>query len=101
MIERRNEDLGLGCKPNRPEDIDHRIDEMLEAARMEGMSAGGLNRAESMVREEFRDTWRTTLGRSDVASVSPLELTIKGDIFRLPKPYMRRYSPAEANQVVA
>ena len=95
LIERRNEDLGLGSSPGKPKDIDHRVDEILKAAKMAGMSLPGLARAEKMVRERFRDMWRTTLGKTDVANVPPLELEIKGDVFRLPKPYMRRYSPAE------
>ena len=94
LIERRNEDLGLGSSPGKPEDVDHRIDEMLEAARMAGMSTKGLTRVENMVRENFREMWRTTLGKADVVSVPPLEIKIKGDIFQLPKPYMKRYSPA-------
>ena len=95
LIERKNEDLGLGSSKGADIDIDHRIDEMLEAARMAGMSSAGLERAENMVREGHREMWRTTLGEDDVANVPPLELKIKGDIFTLPKPYMRRYSPAE------
>lgn len=30
-----------------------------------------------------------------LANVPPLELKVKGDVFQLPKPYMRRYTPAE------
>ena len=95
LTQRRDEDLGLGDTVNDPEQINLRIEEMVEAARQAGMSAGGLRRASKMVRERFRHVWRTSLGPEDIANVPPLEIEVKGDIFELPKPYMRRYTAEE------
>ncbi|MAA69219.1 MAG: hypothetical protein CL915_10765 [Deltaproteobacteria bacterium] len=97
LWERRYEDLDLSEKPPADEDdaIEHRLREMLEAARQAGMSEAGLKRAGIMVREKYRHLWRTTLGPKDFANVPPMEIELKGDVFELPRPYMRRYTPAE------
>ena len=36
-----------------------------------------------------------TLGPDDYANVPPMKIELKSDVFELPKPYMRRYTPAE------
>ena len=95
LTQRRDEDLGLGSATNDTTQIDLRLNEMIEAARQAGMSKQGLKEAERMVRKRFRHVWRTSLGPDDIAHVPPLEIEIQGDIFQLPKPYMRRYTAAE------
>ena len=77
------------------ERVTWRIEEMLEAAERNGMSKKGLTRARKMVTERFRSIWATTLTPQDYANVPPMRIEIKGDVFQLPKPYMRRYTAAE------
>ena len=97
LLERLDEDLGAGenAESSEEEAVEHRLNEMLEAARLAGMSKKGLARARVLLKETFRHIWRLALRPTDVASVPPLEIKVKGDIFRLPRPYMRRYTPAE------
>ena len=84
LTKRRNEDLCLGDAENDPDQIDLRLDEILEAAKQAGMSVAGLKRAEGVIRQRFRHVWRTSLRPDDIAHVPPLEIKVKGDIFHLP-----------------
>ena len=97
LIERRYEDLEMATNStgNEEKDIDHRLDEMVEAARRAGMTNDGIRASEKMIRKQFRHIWRMTLGPDDYANVPPMKIELKGDVFNLPKPYMRRYTPAE------
>ena len=77
-------------------EILHRLDEMLDAARLEGMSEAGLKEAEKMLKEEFFDVWRLKLRPGDVAALPALRIELlKDEEFVLPRPYRRRYTPAE------
>ena len=97
LLDRKNEQLEFGSE----EEIDHegvrlRLEEMLESARAEGMSEEGLTRSRRMVTERFYNIWRLKLQPGDVADMPPLEINLKDEgKFRLPKPYRRRYTPAE------
>ena len=60
------------------------------------MSPEGLVRARHMITRRFYDVWRLKLQPGDVADMPELEIKWeKGKEFRLPKPYRRRYTPAE------
>ena len=74
---------------------EERLEELLEAARVAGLSTAGLDRAKKMVCEKARDIWRLKLGRGDVADLPAMPVELKKDASPLPKPYMRRYSSAE------
>ena len=97
LLERRNEDVEIpGTAEIDAAAIEHRLDEMLDEARTNGMSAAGLKCAEEVVKERFRNIWRIKLRPDDVADVPPLKIELEGDEeFRLPRPYRRRYTPAE------
>ena len=62
---------------------------LLLTAEMAGMTKKGLKRAREMLVERFRKIWATRLTPNDYANVPPMRIEIKGDIFQLPKPYMR------------
>ena len=97
LLERRSEQLDAGpSEENSDPGIDLRLREQLEGAKLAGMSRKGLRRSEKMIRKRFRGIWRIKLGPTDFADVPALEIKLKpGKTFRLPKPYMRRYSPGE------
>ena len=76
--------------------IDLRLQEQLDHALLQHMSEKGIRRAEKMIRKRFRNIWRLTLGPKDFADVPRMEIKLKKGVhFSLPKPYMRRYNPAE------
>ena len=83
--ERQGEDLQIGV----------RLDEVLDAARLEGMSESGLEEGGQMIKEEFQDIWRLTLGPGDYADVPPMEMKLKDPEQRLPKPYSKRHTKSE------
>ena len=93
---RRIEEMEIGNRS--PKDValeNERIEELLEAARLQGMSEKGLARASKLVREKARGVWRLKLGPDDVADLPAMPVELKPDAEPLPKPYMRRYSSAE------
>ena len=96
-LERRKvEDLEIGPDDEDQEaEIELRLQEQLDAAKLAGMSPAGLKRAATLIREKFRDVWRVNLGPKDYVDLAPLEIKLKGDKFWLPKPYMRNYSASE------
>ena len=76
--------------------IELRLQEQLDHARLEKMSVKNIRRSEKMIRKKFRNIWRLTLGPKDFADVPAMEIKLKPGVrFSLPKPYMRRYTPAE------
>ena len=75
--------------------IKHRLDEVLDAARLEGMSEAGLREGREMIEKEFYDTWRVTLGPGDYADVPPLEIELENPEQSLPKPYTKRYTKGQ------
>ena len=80
------------------DELIHQLDEMLDAARLKGMSEPGLEEAEKMLKGEFFEIWRLKLRPSDVADLPALRIELMGEKeLILPKPYRRRYSPAEIN----
>ena len=83
------------CSSDLVAEEDARIDELLEAARVAGISAEGLARATKVVRVKARDVWRLKLGPNDVADLPAMPVELKPDAAPLPKPYMRRYNAAE------
>ena len=97
LLERRDEAIGLwDGKVIDWVGIEHRLDEMLDAARVEGMSAEGLKVGAHLVKKKARNIWRLKLQPGDVADLPPLKIELEGDAeFKLPKPYRRRYTPAE------
>ena len=48
-----------------------------------------------MIEQEFRDTWRVTLGPGDYADVPPMEIELKDPDQKLPKPYTKRYTKGQ------
>ena len=48
-----------------------------------------------MIKEEFPNIWRLTLGPDDYADVAPLEMELIDPDQRLPKPYTKRYTKRE------
>ena len=97
LLDRKAEQLEFASTKSINHDgIRLRLEEMLESARAEGMSDKGLKRAQSMIAERFYNIWRLKLQPGDVADMPPLEIELKdGMKFELPKPYRRRYTPAE------
>ena len=76
--------------------IEHRLDEMLDDARANGMSREGLAVADEMVKKKFRGVWRLKLLPGEVADLPALSIELEGDEdFQLPKPYRRTYTQAE------
>ena len=93
---RRIEEMEIGSRSQKDVALeDERIEELLEAARLQGMSEKGLARAGKLVRERARGVWRLKLGPDDVADLPAMPVELKPDAEPLPKPYMRRYSSAE------
>ena len=97
LLERKAEELEFTSGSEVDHDgIELRLDEMLDAARAAGMSVEGLARARQMIKTRFYRIWRLKLQPGDVADIPPLEIKLKeGEAFELPKPYRRRYTPAE------
>lgn len=76
--------------------IEHRLNEMFDAAKLEGMSKEGLAEARGIMKEKFRNVWRMKLRPGDVADLPAFKIELKGDgPFVLPRPYRRRYTPVE------
>ena len=76
--------------------IEHRLNEMLDEARANGMSEEGLAVADHLVKEKYRGIWRLKLLSGEVADLPSLSIELEGDEeFDLPKPYRRRYTQAE------
>ena len=93
---RKGEDLTFGERS--PADLDEValcLEELLEAARLQGLTAAGLKRADGMVRGKTKDVWRLRLGPDDVADLPAMPVELKAGAAPLPKPYMRRYTAAE------
>ena len=97
LLERRDEQIELwDGKGIDWASIEHRLDEMLDAARVEGMSAEGLKAGAHLIKNKARNIWRLKLQPGDVADLPPLKIELEGEEeFSLPKPYRRRYSPSE------
>ena len=97
LLERRDEALDMASAGDIDhEAIGHRLDEMLDAARLEGMSEEGLAEAEKLVKHRFYNIWRMKLRWGDVADLPAFKIELKeGEVFELPRPYRRRYTPAE------
>ena len=97
LAERMSEDLGVADQGEVDFDgIEHRLDEMLDAAREQGMSKAGLERARLMIKEMWRNVWRLKLRPGDVANLPAMVIELEeGEKFELPRPYRRRYTPAE------
>ena len=97
LTERKNESLEF--KPQRTEneksEIRKRLDDVVDNARLEGMSEEGIAEGVKLIKEEFPDIWRLTLGPGDYADVPPLEMELKDPEQRLPKPYTKRYTKRE------
>ena len=94
LAERMNEDLGSVCQGE--VDIEHRLDEMLDAARAQEMSSAGLEEARQLIKEKWRNIWRLKLRPGDVANLPAMKIELEeGEKFELPRPYRRRYTPAE------
>ena len=87
---------GLEFKAERTEEekeaVRQRLRDVLDAARLQGMSDAGLEEGKKMIMQEFPDIWRLTLGPDDFADVPPLEFELKDPDQRLPKPYTKRYT---------
>ena len=76
--------------------IHHRLDEMIDACRVEGMTSNGLKEAAHMVKKRRYEVWRMKLRKGDVADVPNLNIEVEPGVkFELPKPYRRRYNPRE------
>ena len=85
------------CSDGDVDEINHRLEEMLDAARIAGMSGDGLRQARELVFNEARDVWRLSLGPNEVASVPPMKIELIDPKQELPKPYMRRYTKNEVD----
>ena len=57
----------------------------MDAAQLQGMSEEGIAEGVHMIKQEFPDIWRLTLGPEDYADVPPLEIELKDPDQRLPK----------------
>ena len=96
LEDRGREALGQFGSDTRDEEAIHRrLEEQLDEARLNGMSKRGLSRARSLLFGKAYDVWRINLGANDFADVPPLRLELATSDFRLPKPYMRRYTDPE------
>ena len=96
-LERRKVE-GLEMDPDDKDqeaEIELRLQEQLDAAKLAGMSSAGIKRADNLIRKKYRDVWRINLGPKDYVDLAPLEIKLKGEKFWLPKPYMRNYSASE------
>ena len=96
-LERRKvEDLEMDPdREDQADEIDLRLQEQLDAAKLAGMSPAGIKRAEHLIREKYKDVWRINLGPKDFVDLAPLTIELKDENFWLPKPYMRNYSADE------
>ena len=56
---------------------------------MQGMSVAGIPEGVSMIKEEFPDIWRLTLGPGDFADTPPLEMKLLDPEQRLSKSYKK------------
>ena len=97
LTERKNESLEFVEKrsPEEAEKIRTRLLDVIDNARLQGMSEAGIQEGVELLREEFPDIWRLTLGPQDYADVPPLEMELIDPEQRLPKPYSRRYTKRE------
>ena len=76
-------------------EIQKRLEDVLCAARLQGMTEAGLAEGRDMIMNEFADIWRLSLGPDDYADVPPLEFDLKDPDQRLPKPYSKRHTKGE------
>ena len=68
---------------------------MVDAARLQGMSEEGIAEDVHLIKKEFLDIWRLTLGPDDFADVPPLEIKLKDPDQKLPKSYSKRHTKRE------
>ena len=96
LRERKCEEMGCGARTQADDDrVAERLEELLEAVRLEGMSTKGLARARELVTGKARDVWRLKLGAEDVADLPAIPIELKPGAPPLPKLHMRRYSKKE------
>ena len=96
LADRKDEEMTYGERDADDEAaVEDRLIELLEAARLAGMSAAGLVRAKHLVMTKARDVWRLKLGPKDVANLPAMPVELKADANPLPKPYMRKYTAPE------
>ena len=97
LTERKNESLEF--RPQRSdkeaEEIQKRLDDVVDNARLQGMTEAGIAEGIKMIKQEFPNIWRLTLGPGDHADVPPLEMEMIDPDQRLPKPYTKRYTKSE------
>ena len=93
LEERRDESLEF--KADRSQDaeaIKHRLEDVLDAARLQGMSEAGLAEGRKMIMEIFPQIWRVSLGPGDFADVPPMKIELEDSDQRLRKPYSKRHT---------
>ena len=96
LAERKNESLEFKeDRTGEVEKIKQRLEDVCDAARLQGMSPAGIEEGRKMIQQEFPDIWRLSLGPNDYADVPPLEMELIDPDQRLPKPYTKRYTKAE------
>ena len=97
LIERKEETLELANGEGIDhEGIEHRLGEMLDAARVAGLPKDAMEFGAHMVRKKHYNVWCMKLQPGDVVDLPPLSIVLEdGTEFKLPKPYRRRYTPAE------
>ena len=96
LTERKYE--GLEFNPNQVDEreaIEQRLQDVVDAAKLQGMSPEGIAEGVHMIQEEFQSMWRLTLGPDDYADVPPMEIKLKDPEQRLPKPYSKRHTKRE------
>ena len=63
------------------DEIELRLQEQLDSAKIAGMSPAALERADHLIRVKYRDVWRVNLGPKDFVDLAPLNIELTGDSF--------------------
>ena len=89
----------IECQPFDDDDeIRARLEERLDQAKLNGMSAAGLQKLRKLVFDKHWDVWRVRLSPGDHADVPPLEIElIDPDVPPTKNPYSRRYTLEEVD----
>ena len=91
LTARKNESLEFRVDQEKDEaKLRQRLEDVLDAARLDGMSAEGIAEGRQMILDEFKNIWRITLGPDDYADVPPMEMEMNDPNQRLSKPYSKR-----------
>ena len=63
--------------------VKQQLSDVLDAARLQGMSAAGIEKGRRMIMDEFKDIWRLSLGPDDFADVDGEILKVRTRLYTL------------------